>query len=469
MRWVRLGWTIGGAILMGCQGNVASVETHLAQGNLTARLSGSEPCGSAANATLVGVQAPLDPQPYTLPDLRAPTTHFVTSAAMLQSRIWQLNAAPHPHQVHDIIVQNGIYNGNSLSGHLSVTGSYRIWAETPGGVEFQFGVAFGGYDDTLFVGESGIRGVNFNITDLRKAVPTGVIGRRAAVANWGRAEDFYVRDVELDGHYVIDYGLELRQSRGLVVERVELRNIKKIALLSELPNAESMDTPAQMQDIVVAGVIDTAWQQQPLCQTPEGNAVDDPYCPGTAEIGIWIGEEATLNRVRIRDVYWAGIVTASNGEILDDVTMRSIDIDDIGDDQVYGAGTGVYVERTTHGILLENFCIGPETERGINLEWDHFDPNTSARFNTFGNGLIESWYAGVYMDYGSRDNHLRKIVFRNASWAPVSMYHNHLPGGCVQNTWENLVFENLPASACDDVVFSYYQTDCATITESVCD
>lgn len=418
----------------------------------------TEHCSGVAEALELGIEKPTPPLPTSLPG----NACIANSTASLQQHVDDANCT-------DIVLQPGIYPPEGLqTSYLFFKRRTRLWAENPGEVVLRFGISLGANSDhpADFDG-SELHGLVIDIDDPEHGVPFPP-SQRAAIMFWGKSRNVRIHDSIIRGHSLLQRGIYAAQPNGLDIQRVEIEGFLRFGLHVTWT---THDADANVRDIVVRQIGDPAWQQSPQ------------YLPGTEEHGIWLGFPTNVERARIRDVYWSGILTAAysannSAMRVEGVNLSHIDIDRIGDDHPQGAGAGVGFERITHDLTLSQFCIGPQTQRGVHAEWNHYDPAQSARNLQIGNGVISSAYAGINLDYGTLHTHLHDLHIRNARWAGVGMYHNYLdeecdlppsepPSSelCGTTTWSQLTFDLPTELPSCELSFSHYLTNPALCLE----
>jgi hypothetical protein len=186
------------------------------------------------------------------------------------------------------------------------------------------------------------------------------------------------------------------------------------------------------------------------------------YVLGGAENGLFLGDYAGVDRIRVRDVRAAGIVTNVN---TDGSTINDIDIDRIGVGHI-NLGAGVWLERTTRNTTVEDFCIGPLTRIGVLSEQDHCGLPTGPDGprgiqNLVSSGVIQSWLFGVAFAQGTVDSAVEDTIFLDYHRAGIVMYRNYsaepdpMMGTC-PGTYDdggtqsgNLFFEDEGNGVCD--------------------
>ena len=84
-------------------------------------------------------------------------------------------------------------------------------------------------------------------------------------------------------------------------------------------------------------------------------------------------------------------------------------------------GSGSAYERVTHGASVREFCVGPDTERGVHAEWNHFDDAQSATGLVIETGVISSSEAGIMFGSGTRESSVIDVRIRDADWAGIAL------------------------------------------------
>ncbi|MEZ4236197.1 MAG: hypothetical protein R3F59_08540 [Myxococcota bacterium] len=366
----------------------------------------------------------------------------VSTTAELRARVVDCRYA-------DIVLQPGVYEPDDLAQpFLSLPQTRRLWGTT-GQTTLHFGVSLGPHADT------GLHGLVIDVLDPAHAVPVGpaALGNTAAVAFWGAASGVTLQDTDILGHGLVREGVFATYADGARVERVGVQGFLRYGVLLEQASAATV--PATVRDLVVRDVADPAWQAEPWCD-PDGLPAGC-YAPGTAEAGLWIGLAALVERVQIRDVWWSGIETANCGTTCGDpltgVQLWDVDIDRIGvGSGPAQAGVGVAFERVTRGAGLREFCIGPDTERGVHAEWNHGDDDQSAAALVIEGGVVSAHEAGVTFGSGTRDSAVIDVLFRNADWAGIGLEccRNADPDTCATNFFAALTFQiDAPDPSCE--------------------
>lgn len=381
-------------------------------------------CGDVPDAR--GLVAPPSPPVRTL---QPPRLHCVaTTTTELQA---QVDTCPY----EDIVLAPGRYTANGLHGDfLTLPRTLRLWSLDSTWTILEFGISL-----HLHPG-SELHGLQIDLADAEHAVPltTAPDAPTTAVLWWegpaGEGGDIVIEDTTIRGGGDVSYGILGAKADGVQIRRVGVEGFRRFGVRVYQDGA--VTDPALLQDLVIRDVGDPAWRAFPPCPTKEGAC----YAAGTEEHGLWLGASATAERVQIRDVWWAGAITGNCGAVctedrsgevvcetvcdepLTDVYLRDLDIDRIGvGDGLAGAGSGVAYERVTQASDLDTFCIGPQTERGVHMEWNHGDPDESAADLTVRNGVISSSVAGVTLGSGTVGTVVEDVEVVQAWWAGVAM------------------------------------------------
>jgi hypothetical protein len=312
------------------------------------------------------VEPPQPPLPYAVP---SGALAVRTSAELVQAL-----AASVP---QDIVLASGVYD--SASYFVNANG-HRVYAATLGGAVLRAGMEFGGnYGQPNGL----VRGVAFDVSDPAKAADGHI------VYTWGTARGVQVLDATFNGHGVMRSAVWGYQPEGLVVRRVQAANFTDFGVGAEANDpALRLSVPVLFEDIDVSGV---------------SRAVPRS-ADGTAEACIWLANNGTLRRARVRNCAWMGIWTggaAKNGGVL----LEHLDIDQ--------TPKGIYPEHYSWGATYQIFHIGPHVTTGINMEWA--DPLTGGLPACDGcivrDGTIESCAVGIALDRGTRHTSIRGITF----------------------------------------------------------
>ncbi len=323
----------------------------------------------------------------------------------------------------DIVLADGVYE--SSVPFTDANGS-RIYAQNVGRAVLRAGLVMGG---NFGAPTTVVRGVVFDV-----AQPSRVLGG-GIVHVWGPGgANAQILDCVFRGNWAIPYGLLVPNPAGLVVRRSQFYAFTDVAvrLSDNVEVAFGGATPVidTVEDVTIDGVSRS---------TPGSSR-------GTAEAGLWLGHPVRngVQRVRVRNVAWAGIETVSNSW---NTRFSDLDIDMGGPKQA--GGVGVYMEHYTRGVTFDGFSI-VAAKVGFNAEWA--DPawgGVAAAHNVvIRNGIIDSAgstlpgnQAGVYLDEGTDSTTVTGVTFRNQNWAAIGAYKT-----VGSNTFTGNTFQ-LPAGA----------------------
>jgi hypothetical protein len=267
---------------------------------------------------------------------------------------------------------------------------HRIYSARLGRAVLRAGLSLGGNDGP---GGGLVRGVVVDVDDPRRTVDG------AAIAVWGTGRRARILDTKLQGHGVVPAGVAARRPDGLVVRRVVVRRFTDFGVLADANDVGrgKLRERLTVEDVDVAGV-----------------ARRDPGSSnGRAEACVWIGNTASVRRVRARSCAWTGLWTgtATNGAAFD-----QIDVD--------GTPTGVYLEHFTHDTTFRRLRVGPDVEIGLTAEWA--DPDWGSRPASVGNVIEDSRFdskvAGVYLDEGTTRTTIRRSTFLSQAWGAIGDY-----------------------------------------------
>jgi hypothetical protein len=371
-------------------------------------------CNGGPEAAILGIDPPIAPQPYALP-VAGNVIHVSTTAELQAALAW--NTYRNDIQL-DVILSNGVYDPADLDGSfLRLYGSHRLWAEHLGGAVLKFGIDAGGNNTDPSGGgpkyyDAGaeLHGLVFDIESEVYAAQNA--GHAYAVTNWGDSRDVRIEDCWFFGNGEVEWGVRIRSPEGFVGRRLLIDGFRFYGITAGVHDHDAPDlaAPIELSDLVVTHIDD------PVEEPPAG------------EFGIWLAGTGSLERAYVRDVHRAGVVTGGN---LRNGTVRDVDVDRVGDDML--EGVGIYLENTTVGTSVSEFCVGSKTLWGVRSEWDHYNDtipfNPVEMFprgidNTIHHGLLESPFVGVWFDQGTVDGAVHHCLFRNYTWAAVAFNHN---------------------------------------------
>lgn len=334
------------------------------------------------------VRPPDPPRKYRLPG----TAHIVRDTAALEKAI--ASKAP-----LDIVLEAGTYR---RAKPITFGTPHRLWSRELGKAVLKFGLVFGGNDAQR---GAELHGLTFDLENSE----AGFQG--ACVNTWGAGEGLRIEDCTFLGHKKTDAGILARQTDGLIVRRVVVRDFTSYGIFADQNNTDAkLKTPVLIEDADVRGV-----------SRPEPRSSN-----GTAEAGIWLGNTGKVRRVRVRDCSWMGIWT---GTACNDSLLEEFDLDDCP------TGVGVYIEHTTRRTTFRRFSIGANVKIGFVGEWDYGKNTPASIDNVIEDGRIEAARIGVYLDEGSLRTVVRRITFRRSRWGGIGFYRSPT---C---RYENCMFE----------------------------
>jgi hypothetical protein len=332
------------------------------------------------------VEPPQPPLPYAVP---SGALAVRTSAELVQALA---GSVP-----QDIVLAGGVYDNATYFVNAN---GHRVYAASLGGAVLRAGMEFGGnYGQPNGL----VRGIAFDVSDPAKAAHGHI------VYTWGTARGVQVLDSTFNGHAVMRSAVWGYQPEGLVVRRVQASNFTDFGVGAEANDpALRLSVPVLFEDIDVSGV---------------SRAVPRS-ANGTAEACIWLANNGTLRRARVRNCAWMGIWTggaAKNGGVL----LEHLDIDQ--------TPKGIYPEHYSWGATYQFFHIGPHVATGINMEWA--DPLTGGLPACDGcivrDGTIESTLIGVSMDLGTARTSVTRVRFVGQGLAAIVDY------GGIQNAYSD--------------------------------
>ena len=237
-----------------------------------------------------------------------------------------------------------------------------------------------------------VQGVAFDVDNDSKTLQQSIIHV------WGTGRFTRILDVTLEGHSVVGAGIVAREVEGVWIRRVVARHFRNWGVLvDENRVAAVISNPPLVTDIDAAYV---SW-------------ADPGASNGTAEACVWIGNTATVRRVRAHDCAWEGLWagTSADHALFEDIRVTNIDI-------------GVYVEHFAHSSTFRRLQIGPSVKVGLVCEWA--DPGWSSRPACVDNMIEESSFdtsvVGVYLDEGTTGTTVRESTFANQCWAAIGSY-----------------------------------------------
>lgn len=290
----------------------------------------------------------------------------------------------------DIVLADGSYDN---AGPFTNPNDHRLYAARLGGAVLRAGIVLGG---NFGAGGALLRGLAFNVTDPAKAFEGGV------VQTWGASgRNATILDTTFNGNNAISAGVLARQVEGLVIRRIAVTNFLNYGVLVDNnQQGSTIAAPPVLEDISVTHVSRAV---------PKSSN-------GTAEACLWVGNTATVRRVRLRDCAWEGFWSGTaftNGLVTD------LDVDD--------TPIGLYLEHYSTGSTYENMLIGRNVDTGVNCEWA--DPAWDTKPGCTGDVIQDSTFmssrAGVYLDEGTTNVTVRNCKFLYQTWAGIGNYRGN--------------------------------------------
>lgn len=267
-------------------------------------------------------------------------------------------------------------------------------------------------------GEGAAVGVSDGSSDVRLQRLSILRVRQRGVTVWGAHVDVSVQDSRIEGNGTALVGVSTRgsdESRDTSVIRTRIRGFRDFGIIF---SQREYDRPsAALHALALDNVVTDI-------KDPERDGcVDEPRdtsgC-GTNEGGIWSGGvEAAIIGNTTRRTRWDGIQTVGSS------TRTTIVAND-----VRGARTGIYIERSTNDSLISRNRIA-DVQKGINIEWAH-DGGRSTR-NTFSlNRVDAAREVGLFVDVEADANLIVGNVFSGGA----------RPAIVLQGTSDNVLSEN---------------------------
>lgn len=370
-----------------------------------------------------------------------------------------------------IIIQDGIYSkpppktvGPNFPktpsvGYVRVGAGHQVFAARSGHARLTYGLSVNAAASGLR-----IRGVVFDIDDpldgfytTPKQHPSRWLS--AAVAIWGGAQNVVLEDFKIFGNQALHAGVWATSPDGLRISRALVKDVRRFGLLvgDHTASAPIPVTRPLIEDIEIDGVFDSEYEDYV--------AADPDETFGTQLHGIFLRTPGYITRARIRRIAHSGIGLGNVNQPMIATTLSDIDVD-AANMSNHTIGTGIYLERQLIYAELNNFCVGANVDRGVNVEWGHApnvetfighcpsdddnDPPPPApipsRHIYIRNGLVRASQVGVYVGLWTRDTNLRNLHFENASWAAVGAHDNQ--GNGTNTEEQGLSFGVLGPGAC---------------------
>jgi hypothetical protein len=353
----------------------------------------------------------MPPRSYSLP----PNALHVSTSQQLVSVL--ANS-----MTQDIVLADGTYTTagtNSPTPYFQVTNGDRLWAARLGGAVLQSGITFGGNYGS---GGGEVHGLAFNVSN------PSLTQNSAAIYTWGPdGTGTKVYDTTVEGNYAIDSGIDFYEVQGTVIQRVVAQHFLANGIRVSDNSQTSTAQISLITDIDVNGV------REP---TPGSSN-------GTAEFGIWIGDEVQnpVKRLRSEHGYLGGLWTGASSH---DTTFRDITVTTTDSP---GGGVAVYNENNTIRDTFESFNLGPTIGTGFNCEWNYGSGLGACQSNTYQDGTIASQKAGVFLDLGSVYNNIQYVTFQGPKCAAI------VDNQGTTNTYTNNDYTGIASGA---VVLSQY-------------
>jgi hypothetical protein len=304
----------------------------------------------------------------------------VTNSSQLASAL----AATTP---SDIVLADGVYDNASP---FSDVYGHRLYAEHLGGAVLRTGVELGGNSGP---GGEVVRGLAFDVSDPAKTNVGGIINV------WGTGKNVQVLDTTFEGHSAVGDALVVQQPDGFVGQRLVARDFTSDGIsIDSYPNKPTFAKTPLLTDVDVANV------SRPVPRSSNG----------TAEACVWLANDVTFQRAKLRNCAWMGLWTGfqNAGSLNEDV-----DVD--------GTPVGVYLEHFTTGSTFQRMHVGPSVTTGVNCEWA--DPAWNSLPACSGDYIQDSTFdtghVGVYLDDGTQTTTIRRCVFLHQSAAGIVDYH----------------------------------------------
>jgi hypothetical protein len=353
---------------------------------------------------------PVAPQAYSVPA----NAVLVTNTADFIKQFTSSSAK-------DIVLADGTYDN---AGPVMAAAPHHVWAARVGGARLTFGLSF---ESNWSAAGAAVHGLVFDITNASKT------SRSTAIRVDGDANSFVtLEDISINGNRSIDTGIQVLNSKGLSIKRCVISDVFDYGLLVQpyFSNAYTyVPNPAPIiEDCDVKNVYRNARGSN----------------SGKSEACMWVGVTATVNRVRLQNCGWMGLWVGSNTN-----NARFTDL------TILDTPTGIYVEHWMRDTIIERFQIGPLTglagpagyniRLGINTEWA--DPvyagvnpvpgetAAASQRNTFKNGFINSYLAGVFTGDAVRTT-VSGVKFVNQRFAGIGEHQS--TGVGYDMIWQNM-------------------------------
>lgn len=327
---------------------------------------------------------------------RAPTGYAVPVTAVRVRNGAELAAALAATAPHDIVLADGVYEQPTFFENVY---GHRIYAEHLGEAVFRSGLVFG---HNWGLGGGLVQGVVVDVSDPARTLQSSLIHV------WGLARSTRILDVTLKGHGTVASGIDVRQPSGVVIQRVIASRFTDYGVRVDANELSlDLDQRALIEDVDASSVS----RSVPMSSN------------GTAEACLWVGNTATVRRVRARDCGWMGVWsgTASHDSLFEDV-----DIDRTS------SGVGMYAEHFSRGSTYQRLHVGPNIIRGMICEWA--DPGWGSKpacvDTVVQDSVFDTTCAGVVLDEGTTRTTVRRTTFLHQRWSAIDDFRG------VNNLWD---------------------------------
>jgi hypothetical protein len=394
---------------------------------LEASVTASNSAGTAAatSAATQAVPSPTPAAPTTATPPTPPSPYSLPAGALWVTSASDLTSALANNQSRDIVLRNGVYDS---SGPFDDYRGNHLYAESLGGAVLKAGLILGG---NWGPGGGSVQGVAFDVSSSSKTLQNSIIHV------WGTGKNSKILDVTLEGHNAVGSGILTPQVEGLVIRRVVATHFVSYGLKVDA-NIRNLvvATPPIVTDVDASYV---SWA------TPQASN-------GTAEACVWIGNTATVQRIRAHDCAWEGLeaATAASGATFEDITVYN---------NTYSQQVGIYFEHFVSSSVLRRAQIGPNVRIGLMCEWA--DPAWGSKPACTDNVIEQSYFdtrlVGVNMDEGTVSTTVRSSTFVNQCWAAIGNYKG------VGNLWDTTAnnYNGLKPGAVQISTNHYYTGTCA--------
>ena len=379
----------------------------------------------------VSIAPPKEPQPYQVPTGAVRVSNTAEFIRQFTSTTPE-----------DIVLTDGLYDNASP---VKAGAAHRVWAAHVGNARLTFGLEF---DSDQGAPGAAVHGLSFDIKNRAAGARDGPAGdpraARAAVRIAGiNNSRFSIEDVTIYGNRAIDAGIKALNSDGLIVRRCAVSDVLDYGVFAHAFGNEvytvNVRTPAVIEDCDIKNVY----------RAPRASN------NGKSEACLWVGVNASVERVRLHNCGWMGLWTGGN---TNDSHFADLSIDD--------SDTGIYVEHWTRRSTFERFQIGPSkgltgsagfrTSIGITTEWADpayaglnpvFGQSLAASHdNTFKDGTINSFVTGIFTD-DSQGTTISNVRFFNQRFSGISEFRNSKSGYDSQWQGRGNDFSGLSAGA----------------------